>query len=71
MPRGGGTDGLVETELGERAPAGQLELGPHEVEAEHLLGDGVLDLQPGVGLEEDVAARVSASTRNSNVPRLS
>ena len=44
--------GLVQPELGERSAAGELELGPHEVDAEHLLGDGVLDLEARVGLDE-------------------
>ena len=49
---------LIQSDLGEPATARQLELGPHEVDAEHLLGDGVLDLQPRVGFDEDVAAGV-------------
>jgi hypothetical protein len=36
----------------QRLAAGDEQLQPHEVQARHQLGDGVLDLQPGVHLEE-------------------
>ena len=39
------------------APAASCELGADEVDAGHLLGDGVLDLQARVGLDEDEARR--------------
>ena len=57
-PPGPRHGGLGQAELGQRAAAGDLQLGPHEVEPEHLLGDGVLDLQARVGLDEHVPARV-------------
>ena len=47
---------LRQAELGERRAAGEAQLGLHEVDAGHLLGDGVLDLEPRVGLDERVAA---------------
>ena len=69
-PRGAAHGLLRQAEVGQGRAAGQLELGLHEVDAGDLLGDGVLDLEPRVGLDEDVSAAPSASTRNSNVPRL-
>ena len=43
---------LREAELGERAPLGEVELERDEVDAGHRLGDGVLDLEPRVRLDE-------------------
>ena len=34
------------------APAATASCDLHQIEAEHLLGDGVLDLQPRIGLDE-------------------
>src|SRR4051794_2842862 len=47
-----------EAEVGEGGAGGDAQLQPDEVEAEGLLGDGVLDLQPRVALEEDEAVGV-------------
>ncbi len=67
---------LLQPELRERAACRQLNLQLDEVDARHLFGDGVLDLEPRVGLDEREACLVifadaSPLTRNSNVPRLS
>ena len=43
---------LGHDELRERSTLGHRDLQRHEVDAEHGLGDGVLDLEPGVHLEE-------------------
>ena len=39
-------------QLGQRRPARHAQLRLHQVNARHLLGDGVLHLQPRVGLQE-------------------
>ena len=52
---GGDDVGLPE---GQGAAGGHRQLQPHEVEAGHQLGHAVLDLEPGVHLEEVEAARV-------------
>ncbi len=42
------------------APAATASCDLHEIDAEHLLGHGVLDLQPRIGLDEGergIAAR--------------
>ena len=44
--------GLRETERTERGAAGDRELRLHQIDAEHLLGHGMLDLQPRIGLDE-------------------
>ena len=41
-----------ESQLGEGATAGDLELRAHQVDSEHLLGDRVLDLQARIRLDE-------------------
>ena len=74
MPRGAGHVAWSRPSSASVRPAGQLQLRRDEVEAGDLLGHRVLDLQAGVGLDEHVPASspvASASTRNSNVPRLS
>ena len=43
-----------EAELGERGAGGDAELGGDEVDAGHLLGHGVLDLDARVALDEEV-----------------
>ena len=48
--------------------AGQPQLRLHQIDAPHLFGDGVLDLQARIGLDEEEVR--SPSTRNSKVPRL-
>ena len=60
-----------EAELGERARRRRAQLRLHQVDADHLLGDRVLDLQPRVGLDEPKSASLpgAAATRNSKVPR--
>lgn len=45
---------LGEAELGERGAGGDLDLGGDDVDARDLLGDGVLDLDAGVDLDEVV-----------------
>jgi hypothetical protein len=47
---------VVEIEVGESGPAGDGELGFDQVDARHLLGDRVLDLDAGVALDEEVLA---------------
>ena len=42
----------VEAKLGERRSGGDLNLRLDEIDIEHFLGDGVLDLQAGIGLDE-------------------
>ena len=59
-PRGAGTAACASPRLGERRPGGELELQPHEVEPGDLLGDGVLDLQARVRLDEREALAVAA-----------
>ena len=44
------------TPVSQRRPLGDCELRADEVEAGHLLGDGVLHLDPGIDLEEDGSA---------------
>ena len=53
--------------VAERLAVGDAELLAHEVDAGDLLGDGVLDLQAGVDLEEARWCR-PGPTRNSQVP---
>ena len=53
--RGHGLRG--EAEIPEVSPAGQLELQAYEVDVRDGLGDRVLDLQAGVGLDEGEATR--------------
>ena len=62
---------------GERLAHGDAQLEFDEVEAGDHLGDGVLDLEPGVHLDEPEHSGGSApedppssSTRNSHVPAL-
>ncbi|MGX1330982.1 hypothetical protein AB7M56_005481 [Bradyrhizobium elkanii] len=43
---------MREAERDQRGAGGDRELRTHEVDAEHLLGDGVLDLEPRIGLDE-------------------
>ena len=45
--------GGCEAEVGERAPGGDAELQRHQVDAGDRFGDRVLDLQAGVGLDEE------------------
>jgi hypothetical protein len=47
---------------GQRSPRRQPELQRHEIESRDLLGDGVLDLQPRIGLDE-VEARLRRVVR--------
>ena len=61
---------VAEPELGERRAGGDAELGLDEVDAGDLLGDGVLDLDARVALDEEVLAASRATTRNSTVPAL-
>ena len=44
--------GLRQAERAERGAGGDRELRLHQIDAEHLLGHGVLDLQPRIGLDE-------------------
>lgn len=50
----GGDAVLGEAELGEGGAGGDLDLGGDDVDARDLLGDGVLDLDAGVDLDEVV-----------------
>ena len=52
---GGGDVGLLKAELRECRAFGNLQLGAHQVDAGHFLGDGVLHLQAGVGFDEGKA----------------
>ena len=61
---------VAEAELGERRAGGDAELGLDQVDAGHLLGDRVLDLDARVALDEEVLAASRATTRNSTVPAL-
>ena len=45
--------GGIEADVTQPAPGRQLNLRLHQIDAEHGLGDGVLDLQARVGLHED------------------
>ena len=57
----------------QRLAGGDEQLRAHEVDAGHLLGHRMLDLQPRVHLEEierRCVAVVEPSTRNSTVPAL-
>lgn len=45
---------LRQPEVTERRAGGDLQLGAHQIDVGHLLGDGVLDLDPRVHLDEDV-----------------
>ncbi len=49
----------VEAELGERRSGRDLDLRPNEIDAKDLLGNGVLDLQAGIGLDEGEPCVVS------------
>jgi hypothetical protein len=49
-------EGDVALGEGQRGSACDIELQGHQVEAGHLLGDRVLDLQPGVHLQEEELA---------------
>ena len=51
--------GLRETERAQRGAAGDRELRLHQIDAEHLLGHGVLDLKPRIGLDEGEGLRVA------------
>ena len=51
---------LGQAEVGEGLAGGDPDLGLHEVDVRHLLGDGVLDLDPRVHLDEHVPAGVRA-----------
>ena len=42
----------AQADAGQGVAGGQADLGLHQIDAGHRLGDGVLDLQPGVGLDE-------------------
>ena len=44
--------GLRQTERAQRGASRDRELRLHEIEAEYLLGDGMLDLKPRIGLDE-------------------
>ena len=55
--------------VGQRLAGGDAELGLDEVDARHLLGDRVLDLDARVALDEEVLAGLG-DTRNSTVPAL-
>ena len=48
---------MLKAEFGEGGAFSNLQLGAHQVDAGHFLGDGVLHLQPGVGLDEGEASR--------------
>ena len=63
---------LVQAEVGEALPRRDADLRLHEVDIRHLLGDGVLDLDARVHLDEDVLAGTlpAVSSRNSTVPAL-
>ena len=50
---------------------GDQQLRPHQVDAQHGLGDRMLHLQPGIHLQEEELGGVSAVaglSRNSTVP---
>ena len=47
---------LAQSEVGQCAAGGQMQLAVQQIDAGHLLGDGVLDLYPRVGLHEIEAA---------------
>ena len=49
---------LLQADAGQVVATGDPELGPHQVDAGDGLGDGVLDLQAGVGLDEEEAVVV-------------
>ena len=42
-----------QTDRGEGVAGGQTNLGLDQIDPRDRLGDGVLDLQPGVGLDEE------------------
>ena len=52
----------------QRFPGGDAQLLADQVQPGGLLGDGVLDLKPGVDLEE--GQRPEGASRNSTVPAL-
>ena len=49
---GRGDRGLVEADIGERFAAGDAELGLDKIDTGDFFGDGVFDLETGVGLDE-------------------
>ena len=51
--------GLRKTERTQRGAIGDRELGLHEIDAEHLLGHGVLDLKPRIGFDEGEGLRLT------------
>ena len=57
-PRGGRDRVLLQAEVGQRRAARDAQLRLDQVDAGHLLGDGVLDLQAWVGLDEGEVALV-------------
>ena len=46
---------LIEAQRGQLGSARDLQLQPHQVEAKHFLGDGMFDLNPGIGFDEGEA----------------
>ena len=48
----------VQPQVGPARARRQADLRLHQIDTEHLLGDGVLDLQARVGLDEDVGQRL-------------
>lgn len=75
---------MGQTELLKRCTSGDLDLSSNDIDTRDFLGDGVLDLDTGVDLDEIIPIRVSTktinrisgvylfcwSTRNSAVPAL-
>ena len=55
----GGNVRLLNAEIRERLARRELQLNLHEVESGHLFGDGVFDLEAGVGFDERVVGVVS------------
>ena len=51
-PRGAGISACARPSEARRRAGGNRELRPHEIDAKHLLGHGVLDLKPRIGLDE-------------------
>ena len=51
--------GLRQAERAQRGAGGDRKLRLHQIDAEHLLGHGVLDLQPRIGLDEGERLRVA------------
>ena len=52
MPRGAAMSCCRSSSVGQRAPGGDLQLRLDQIDAGDLLGDGVLDLQAHIGLDE-------------------